>query len=168
MKKLLWILSFSAIPLFSLKAQYREFKLPAAMVRDLSGKPVNTATFSNSGKPIIIDFFATWCHPCVMELNAIADMYEYEQKQTGVKIIIISVDSASAESGRVAKFINRMGWRYEVYLDPAGDFQKAMNVTDTPETYIINGKGDVVWNHTSYIEGDENKLFDALAKITGR
>jgi cytochrome c biogenesis protein CcmG, thiol:disulfide interchange protein DsbE len=100
-----------------------------------------------------------------MELDAIADKYEYEQKLTGVKIILISVDSALPSSGKVIKFVRSKGWRYEVYLDPMGDFQKAMKVMDTPATYIVNGKGNVVWNHNSYAEGDENKLFEELNKI---
>lgn len=167
MKKTICIFSFVAILFATVGAQNKQFTLPSAEVLDLSGKAVNTATFSNNGKPIIIDFFATWCKPCLMELNAIADMYDYEQKRTGVKVIIISVDSASVKSGRVAKFVRSRGWRYETYLDSAGNFQKAMNVSDTPETYIINGKGEVVWKHVSYLEGDENELFNALDKVIG-
>jgi len=131
----------------------------------MDGSPGNSSAFSNEGKPIIIDFFATWCKPCIMELDAIADKYNYEQKRTGVKIILVSVDSALPSSGKVVKFVRSKGWIYEVYLDPKGDLQKAMNVMDTPATYIIDGKGFVVWNHNSYVEGDENKLFEELDKI---
>ncbi len=140
-------------------------KVPLVTILTSEGTSINTSSFTNNDKPIILDFFATWCKPCVMELDAIADKYDYEQKRTGVKIILISVDSALPSSGKVIKFVRSKGWRYEVYLDPKGDLQKAMNVMDTPATYIIDGKGIVVWNHNSYAEGDENKLFEALDKI---
>jgi peroxiredoxin len=162
--------SLSAFPLFlitvSLSAQTPlNYALPSVDIKTLTGATVNSSTFTNKGKPIVMDFFATWCKPCVAELNAIAERYDYEQKRSGVKIILISIDSATPASGKVATFVRDKRWRYEVYLDPEGILQKAMQVMDTPATYIIDGNRNVVWVHNSYIDGDENKLFEAIDKL---
>ena len=46
-------------------------KIPAADVKTIDGKIINTANLSNNGKPMIISFWATWCKPCKKELDAI-------------------------------------------------------------------------------------------------
>lgn len=139
-------------------------KIPSVVIKTVEGKPFNTSKFSNNGKPVIIDFWATWCVPCIMELNAIADKYEYWKNETGVKIIIVSVDTVH-NATTVSSFVRNKGWQYEVYLDPDGILQKAMQVMDTPCTFVIDGKGKIVWMHNAYNEGDEDNVFAELKKI---
>jgi len=142
-------------------------KVPPTDVKTLNGSIVNTAKFSNNGKPIIIDFWATWCKPCVAELDAINDEYADWQKETGVKVIAISVDDQRT-STKVSSFIKEKGWTYESYLDPNQDFQRNMQVINVPCTFIIDGNGQIAWVHNSYLEGDESKLYDALKKIAAK
>ena len=125
---------------------------------------MNTSKITNDGKPIVISFWATWCKPCKKELDAISEVYEEWQKETGVKLIAISIDD-SRSSGKVVTDTKSHGWEYEVYLDENQDFKRAMNVNNVPHTFIVNGKGEVVWQHNSYSEGDEEHLFEALKKI---
>ena len=51
-------------------------QIPSFQLKDINGKTVDTAKLSNDGKPIIISFFATWCHPCLRELSNISEVYE--------------------------------------------------------------------------------------------
>jgi cytochrome c biogenesis protein CcmG, thiol:disulfide interchange protein DsbE len=139
-------------------------QLPAVDVKLMNGERVNTSTFSNNGKPIIIDFWATWCKPCIEELNAIHDLYPDWQKETGVKVITISIDDARTMT-RVAPFVNGKGWNYESYVDPNGDFKRAMNVNMPPHTFVLNGKGEVVWQHVGFAEGNEAELYEVVKKL---
>jgi cytochrome c biogenesis protein CcmG/thiol:disulfide interchange protein DsbE len=166
MKKAIFVLSFIIGMNVSLLAQQgmKNSKVPSVEIKTIDGATINTTKLSNSGKYYIIDFWATWCKPCIAELDAIAENYADWQKQTGVKVIAISVDDARTMS-KVAPFVKEKGWTYETYLDPNQDFQRAMQVANCPCVFIVDGNGQIVWVHNAYMEGDEDKLYDALKKF---
>jgi cytochrome c biogenesis protein CcmG, thiol:disulfide interchange protein DsbE len=139
-------------------------KIPTVEVKKLDGSKISTSAFTNNGKPIIISFWATWCKPCKKELDNIAENYSDWQKETGVKLIAISVDDARSIA-KVATDVKTKGWEYEVYTDENGDLQRAMNVNNVPHTFIVDGNGLIVYSHNSYAEGDEDVLFENVKKV---
>lgn len=163
MKKLL-ILSTSLILCLSAFKTSDGDKIPSATVKKLDGSTTNSNTFKNDGKPMIISFWATWCKPCKKELDAINEEYAELVKETGVKLIAISIDDARS-SGKVVTDVKVKGWTYEVYIDENQDFKRAMNVNNVPHTFLVNGEGQIVWSHNSYAEGDEEKLFENVRKL---
>lgn len=140
-------------------------KLPSVDMKTLDGQTINSSKFSNDGKPIVISFWATWCTPCKKELSAIAEVYSDWQKELGVKVIAISIDD-SKTSSKVKSTVDAKGWDYEVYLDINSDFKRAMNVNNVPHTFVIDGKGNIVWDNNTYVEGGETKLHDVLVKVS--
>ena len=142
-------------------------KIPSIEIKDINGTPFNTSKIQNNGKPIILDFWATWCKPCIKELMALDENYEDWQDETGVKIYIVSIDEARSMN-RVAPFVNGKGWSFEVLLDPNSDFKRAMGVVDVPHTFIIDGNGNIVYEHSGYYEGDEDDLHQELLKIVNK
>ena len=139
--------------------------LPKVDIKTITGETINSSTFDNGGKPIIIDFWATWCKPCIEELNAIHELYPEWQKETGVKLITISLDDARTMQ-RVAPFVNGKGWAFENYIDPNGDFKRAMNVNMPPQTFVLNGNKEIVWQHVGFAEGNEDELYEEVKKVS--
>jgi len=164
MKKIILLLSALGIIISTGNAQTNDRKLPSVEVKNLEGKNVNTSTIANDGKPIFISFWATWCSPCKAELNAIAEDYDEWKKETGVKVVAVSIDD-SRNISKVAPYVSGKNWEYEVLLDPNGDFKRAMNVNNVPHSFILNGKGEIVWQQNSSAPGDEDKIFELLKKV---
>ncbi|MBL7928582.1 MAG: TlpA family protein disulfide reductase [Bacteroidia bacterium] len=139
--------------------------LPHVSVKKLNGTSFSTADLKNDSKPMIISFWATWCKPCIAELSAIAEEYDDWQKETGVKLVAVSIDD-SRTMNSVAPLVKGKGWEYEVYLDPNGDLKRAMNVNLVPHTFLLNGNREVVHQHTTYAPGDEKRLFEKVKALS--
>ncbi len=142
----------------------KKFKLPSVDVKTLDGTTINTSQFTNNGKPIIITFWAMWCTNCIKELKAIQDVYDDWQKETGVKVIAISIDDSKSVD-KVKPFVNGKNWDYDFYLDSNKDLYRALNVNQIPHTFVINGSGEVVWQHVTYTEGSETDLYKIVKEV---
>ena len=140
--------------------------LPSVVLKDMDGKTIDTAELYNDGKPIVISFWATWCKPCLRELNAIKEVYPDWQDETGVKVIAVSIDQAQ-DAQKVKPLVSRLGWDYDVLLDQNSEFKRQMNVSDPPHVFVIDGQGNVVWNHQGYIEGGEEEILEAVKNAMG-
>lgn len=153
----------SLILLVSTLSFSQSLQIPSVQIKTVDGKAFNTKDIKHDG-PIIIDFWATWCKPCVLELNTIAEDYADLVEETGVKIYAVSIDN-SRTSARVAPFVNTNEWEYEVLLDPNSDFKRAMNVVNVPHVFIYDKNGKLVEQHTSYSPGDEDHLYELIRKL---
>ncbi len=138
--------------------------LPSVNIKTLDGEPFNTSEIQNDGKPVVISFWALWCKPCKKEMEAYNENYEDWQDETGVKIYAVSIDDARS-TAKVLPFVRGHDWQMEVLLDPNGDFKRAMNVNLIPHTFLLDGTGKVVYQHTSYYEGLEDEFFELIKKV---
>ncbi|GAB4253759.1 MAG: hypothetical protein Kow0079_09620 [Vicingaceae bacterium] len=163
MKKSKFI-SLVALFLVSTLAFSQKRTIPEVQVQTVEGEKISTSTFNNDGKPMIINFWATWCSPCKRELNNIADVYDDWVEETGVKLIAVSIDD-SRNMHKVGPYVNAKGWEFEVYVDPNNDFRRAIGFQDPPFTCLIDGEGNIVYTHTGYQEGDEENLYEMVKKL---
>ena len=136
-------------------------QLPAVTLKTMDGKTVSTDTLRNNGKPFIVDFFATWCKPCNRELDAVSEVYQDWQDETGVRIFAVSIDQGQ-NINKVKPLVDSHNWDYDVLLDPNGDFKRALGVQMIPYVLICDGKGNIVYKHNGYADGDEEEL---IAKV---
>lgn len=167
MKKIICVSCLLFVISLALNAQESIFNykhLPSVKLKTVKGLPFISDSITNNGKPIIISFWATWCKPCIRELTTISDVYDDWVTETGVKLYAISVDDSRSMT-LVGPLVNGKGWDYTVLLDPNSDFKRAMNVGPIPHTFLLNGKGEVVYQHTSFSEGDELGLIEMVRKL---
>ena len=141
-----------------------EAQLPSVQLKDLSGKVVDTAALSNSGKPFVISFFAIWCKPCLRELKAISELYPDWQDETGMKLIAVSIDEAQ-NVGKVKPLVDAEGWEYEVLLDPNSDFKRALGIQMIPHVLVVDGEGHIVMSHSGYTDGGEEEIIKKIREI---
>lgn len=139
-------------------------QLPGVTLKDINGRTIKTDTLNNGGKPFIIDFFATWCHPCNRELKAINEVYEDWQKETGVKLYAVSIDQAQ-NIHKVKPLVEENGWEYDVLLDPNSDFKRALGIQMIPYVIVCDGKGNIVYKHNGYTDGAENELIEKVKEL---
>lgn len=145
--------------------QEEKHEFPNIALKDLEGGTFNSGDFANDGKPIVVSFWATWCKPCIQELVAVSDYYEDWQEETGMKLIAISVDDART-SPKVPGFVSGKGWEYEVYIDENSDLKRALGIVNVPHTFLLDGEGNIVWQHNSYVPGDEEELHEEIVKLS--
>lgn len=164
MKQLFFVLLLFVMA-STLQAQ-ENTSIPNVTIKTLEGQSFNTSEIKNDGKPVILSFWALWCKPCQKELDAFNEHYEEWQEETGVKIYAVSIDD-SRSTARVMPLVNGKGWEFDVLLDPNSDLKRAMNVNMIPHTFLLDGNGKIVSQHTSYFEGAEFELYKEVKKLAG-
>jgi peroxiredoxin len=139
-----------------------ESKAPDFSLPNIDGKEVKLGDLLAKG-PVIIDFWATWCKPCIKgfpALQQIADKY----RDQGLTVLAISVDSPKSRS-RVAPFIKSGKYTFEVLLDTDGAVARKYNVVPVPRTLVVDSAGQIVYNSVGYSPTNEEKIDAAVKSV---
>ncbi len=140
-------------------------QVPSVTVENAKGEAVNTKSLLEEGTPMIVSFWSTSCKPCIRELDAIYDILPDWKEEADFRVVAVSTDD-SRLMAKAKSFSQGRGWGedYVLLFDKNQDFMRAMNVSVVPHVFVIDGKGKVVYSHTSYVPGNELELFEAVKK----
>ena len=137
---------------------------PDLTVPDLKGNKINIKNLSTEGKPVVLAFWATWCGPCMHELNAINDKISDWRDETEFNFYEVSIDD-SKSVGRVQPLVNGKGWDFDILLDTNNDLKRQLNFSTPPFTVIIKD-GMIVYKHLGYQPGAEDNLYEKIKEFS--
>ena len=133
--------------------------IPNTKIKNLESEFIYTNDVLNQNNFYIISFWATWCIPCINELDAIVDIYEDLEKDN-IEVIAISTDDARTKK-RVRPMINGKDWNFKILLDENHDLKRALNIVGIPHTIITKGT-KIIYRRIGYSPGEEVDLFDFI------
>lgn len=142
-------------------------QIPAFQLKDIGGKVVQTEQLGEGGRPVVVSFFATWCKPCLRELEAISEVYEEWKEETGLEFVAVSIDEG-VNSLKVKPLVASKGWEFPVLLDSNSDFFRALGATMVPSVFVFDGQGKVIYKHTGYTDGGEAEIIKVIREAKAK
>ena len=150
--------------LFLCALGFSQKKLPGVTLKNLEGTTVSTTqNFIEKDKVYVYCFWATWCAPCIQELDAINEVYEDWKSQANVEVIAVSIDDARTNK-RVKPLVNGKGWEYTILMDTNQDFKRALGISNPPFTAVVKN-GEIVFTQNGHTPGSENQLLEQIKAL---
>ena len=159
LKNVRWVLILTVALIGMVSA---EQKVPDFSLKSINGENFNLYERLEQG-PVLIDFWATWCKPCLQALPEINRFHEI-YSDSSLQIITISTDNPRSRS-KVKPFVRGAGYRFEVLLDTDMEVRRFFGGTTIPLTVLIDRKGEIKYRHLGYSPGDEKELEKAILEL---
>jgi thiol-disulfide isomerase/thioredoxin len=139
-------------------------KLPSISVKSLKNKNVNVVSnFSDKDKIYVFSFWATWCMPCLRELEAIKEHYDEWSEELSMELVAISIDDSRTKK-RIRPLVNGRNWPYTILHDENQKLKRALSIVNIPYTVVVkNNKIEYIIN--GYSQGEEEELYKSLKKL---
>lgn len=134
--------------------------IPSTLLNTLDGSRVNILDEISKDKITIVSFWATWCVPCINELDAISEVYDRWQENAPVELIAISTDDARTQK-RIRPMVNGKEWPYKILLDKNQELKRSLNIAAIPQTYLVRGS-KIIYIRSGYSPGVEDQLYQVI------
>ena len=139
---------------------FSQTTIPNTNLTTLDGKSVKIQDEISKEKITILSFWASWCVPCINELDAISEVYEDWQEDFNLELIAISTDDARTQK-RIRPMVNGKGWPYKILLDKNQELKRALNISTIPQIIILKDS-KIIYIHSGYSPGVEDEFYDII------
>lgn len=136
---------------------------PAYATLALNGDSVSLATLR--GKVVLVNIWATWCHPCRAEIPELRALHE-RYKDRGFELVGVSVDADGTDDA-IKQFMAEFRMTYPVWRDPDERVSAKFLTIGVPATYLIDREGILRWRKTGPIAPNDSTLAAALERALG-
>ena len=134
---------------------------PVFRLRDLDNQWKDYSALKGS-RLTVIDFWATWCQPCVRSIPFLSEMAE-ELGDRGVRFIGVSIDGPRNQS-KIKPFVQSMGVGYPILRDIDSELMSELGVTAVPTLMVFDAAGEMIFFHEGFRPGDEKTIRDHILK----
>lgn len=146
----------------SLSACHSRSRLPrvGSAAPDFSVENVRLSQFR--GQVVVLNFWATWCLPCVQEIPSLVEM-QRRMKTKGITVIAVSVD---VDENAYRQFIKNHNVNLVTVRDPSGKTNAAYGTFKFPESYIIDRKGIIQHKFLGAVDWTDQQVIDLLNSLS--
>tara|TARA_B110000003_G_scaffold187494_2_gene186387 strand:- start:243 stop:746 length:504 start_codon:yes stop_codon:yes gene_type:complete len=137
-------------------------KIPDLKIKLLDGSKTSLAELTKDG-PLMIDFWATWCVPCLKVMKYL-DEYHIEYKNQGFKVLMINTDSPRS-IGKVKSYLKSQNHQFLIGLDPNKVISKKLNGLVMPTLILVEKGGEIKWRHQGYLPGEEEEIKKQITQL---
>ncbi len=144
-------------------APRRGHMAPDFLLRDTTNHSVRLSDFK--GKAVLINFWATWCGPCLMEMPSLDTLYQRNRDKDFVVLAVAGDDEGNAA---VRPFVKRFHLSFPTLLDPEMEVNDLYQVRTIPASFLVDRKGyirDIVFGSVDWSAPDAQALIDTLLNL---
>ena len=152
--------------LFSSNFIFSQKTIPNISITNYEGVSVKIQDELTDEKITILSFWATWCVPCINELDAISDVYDEWQEDLNIELVAISTDDSRTQK-RIKPMVNGKGWEYKILLDKNQELKRALNISAIPHTLVLKGN-EIIFRRSGYSAGVEDELYEYIKEFISK
>ena len=136
---------------------------PAYATVALNGDSVSLASLR--GKPVLLNIWATWCHPCRAEIPDLRVLHE-RYRNRGLELVGVSVDADGTDEA-IKEFMDEFRMTYPIWRDPDERVSARFLALGVPATFLIDREGILRWRKTGPIAPNDSTLTAAIEQALG-
>lgn len=129
-------------------------QMPAYEARTLEGEPAALASLR--GNPVLLNVWATWCHPCREEIPALEELHR-EYGPRGLEVLGVSIDQGQQQA-KIREFLGEFGATYPSWHDRDNEISTSFALMGVPSTFLVGADGELLWKHVGPVKADDAEL----------